>query len=377
MKIVIAPDSFKESMTAEAVCNAIQAGFAAVFPEAEYVSIPMADGGEGSLEAIQAALDAQTITITAKDAYLRDIQTNYLFHPQSQTAFIEMARICGIELTTVAERNPAVATSFGVGQAIADALDRGAQKIILFIGGSASNDGGAGMVQALGGKLLDGQDKDLPVGCTPLAQLAKMDLNDFDPRIAGVAFEVACDVDNRLLGKQGATYVFGPQKGVKPEERDFFDHCLGVLAQRMKDDLGQDVFDLPGGGAAGGLGAGLAGFCGASLRNGFAIVSDVVKLKEAVQNADWVITGEGRIDSQSARGKVPSGVAKAAAEYNVPVIGIAGSLASDVEELYQQGITALFSITNTPMTLEEAYQRSPENVTNTCKNIALLIKQGS
>ncbi len=373
MKIVIAPDSFKESVTAEKVAEYVQEGFQQVFPRAEYCRVPMADGGEGSLEAIKATLSADEIKIVVKDAYFRDNNSSYLLDRESNTALIEIARICGIELTTAEERNPAVATTFGVGQAISDALDKGAKKIVLFIGGSATNDGGAGLYQALGGKLLDKSDRLLDLGCSDLFNLSRIDNSGFDSRIADTAIEVACDVTNKLLGQYGATYVFGPQKGVLPEQLEVFDHCLRTLAEFIESDLHKNVFDLVGGGAAGGLGAGLYAFCGAQLRSGFDIISDVVNLTALIADADLVITGEGRIDSQSAQGKVPCGVANIAAKHGVPVIGIAGSLSNDTDEVYKQGISALFSITNTPMLLQDAMRKSRENIIATAKNIALLI----
>lgn len=374
MKIVIAPDSYKESMSAEEVAQYVETGFRQVFPFAEYLKVPMADGGEGSLEAIKASINGRDISLTVKDAYSRDIEASYLFDEHNQTALIEIAKICGLELTNPNDRTPAIATTFGVGQAINDALDKGVKKIILFIGGSATNDAGAGLFQALGGHLLDNKGNELDPGCEALFRLAKIDNSEFDSRVFDVRFEVACDVDNQLLGEQGATYVFGPQKGVKPDQLELFDHCLRTLAEVIDRDLNKNAFDLIGGGAAGGLGAGLSVFCNAELRNGFDIISDVVGLRSHIKDADLVITGEGRIDSQSARGKVPSGVGNLAFEYSVPVIGIAGSLAHDVDELYQQGVTAVFSITNTPMTLDEAYKNSKQNLINTCKNIALIIK---
>lgn len=377
MKIVIAPDSYKESMSAEHVAQHIESGFRQVFPTAEYVRVPMADGGEGSLDAIKASLQGQEVTLTVKDAYFNDRPASYFLEADGKTALIEIAKICGIEQTTPEQRAPGRATTYGVGQTIADALNKGVEHIVLFIGGSATNDAGAGMVQALGAQLLNQQNQELPVGCLALADLAHIDLSRFDARVKQVAFEVACDVDNHLLGPQGATYIFGPQKGVQPDQLQQFDDCLRQFANVIEKDLKLDAPSIRGGGAAGGLGAGLAVFCQAELRNGFDIISDLVGLRSQIKDADLVLTGEGRIDSQSARGKVPCGVGNLAFEYSVPVIGIAGSVAHDLDEVYQQGVNAVFSILNKPMTLAEAFKNCEENLINTSKNIALVIKSAA
>lgn len=377
MKIVIAPDSYKESMSAEHVAQHIESGFRHVFPTAEYVRVPMADGGEGSLDAIKASLQGQEITLTVKDAYFNDRSVSYFLEADGKTALIEIAKICGIEHTTAEQRAPGNATTYGVGQTIVDALNKGVNHIVLFIGGSATNDAGAGMVQALGAHLLNQQHQELPVGCLALADLAHIDLSGFDPRVAKVSFEVACDVDNQLLGPLGATYIFGPQKGVQPEQLEQFDSCLAQFAHVIAQDLNQDAKNIRGGGAAGGLGAGLAVFCQAELRNGFDIISDLVELRTQIKDADLVLTGEGRIDSQSAHGKVPCGVGNLAFEYSVPVIGIAGSVSHELDEVYQQGVNAVFSVLNKPMTLAEAFKTCEENIINTSKNIALVIKSAA
>ncbi|MBF9002269.1 glycerate kinase [Vibrio nitrifigilis] len=374
MKIVIAPDSYKESMSAEHVAQHIESGFREVFPSAEYMKVPMADGGEGSLDAIKASVQGQEISLMIKDAYFNDREASYFLEADGKTALIEIAKICGIEHTTPEQRHPEVATTYGVGQVISDAIHRGVNHIVLFIGGSATNDAGAGMVQALGAQLLAKDGQELSVGCAALAAIEHIDLSRFEPAIANIEFEVACDVDNRLLGPQGATYVFGPQKGVKPEQLAHFDLCLERFAKVIQQDLGQDALTISGGGAAGGLGAGLSVFCQAELRNGFDIISELVGLREQVKDADLVITGEGRIDSQSARGKVPCGVGNLAFEYSVPVIGIAGSVSNDVDAVYEQGVSAVFSVLPRPMTLAEAYETCEENLKNTSKNIALVIQ---
>ncbi|MFV0576181.1 MAG: glycerate kinase [Vibrio sp.] len=370
MKIVISPDSYKESLSAIQVANCIEEGFKYIYPDSEYVKLPIADGGEGSLEAIKESTVGEFISVKVADAYLQEIDSYFYYSQASQTAFIEIAKICGLEQTKEEHRNPAIASTFGVGQTILKAIEHGAQKIEIFIGGSATNDAGTGMAKALGVQFLDQDNQEIPVGCLALEKLAKIDVSNLNPKLKDISIEVACDVENKLLGNNGATYIFGPQKGVKSDQREQFEHCLNHLNNVVKEQLDRDMNNVVGGGAAGGLGAGLATFCHATLRNGFELISDAVELEKHIQDADLVISGEGRIDSQSVNGKVVHGIAQIAKKYHKPVIAIGGCLSDDVEVIYDSGVNAVFSILNKISTLEEAFAQTEKNLILESRNIA-------
>jgi len=293
-----------------------------------------------------------------------------------QSAFIEMAAASGLERVAPSKRNPLITTSWGTGELIRHALDAGVKHIIIGIGGSATNDGGAGMVQALGAKLLDAHGQPVGQGGGELANLARIDVSELDRRLADCRIEVACDVTNPLTGEEGASAIFGPQKGATPEMIVTLDNALEHYAQVIARDLDIDVLHLAGGGAAGGMGAALYAFCGAQLRQGIEIVTDALHLDEQVADADLVITGEGRIDSQTIHGKVPVGVARVAKRYNKPVIGIAGSLTADVGVVHDHGIDAVFSVIYTICSLEDALENASENVRMAARNIAAVLKVG-
>ncbi|MFG7478309.1 glycerate kinase, partial [Enterobacter hormaechei] len=293
-----------------------------------------------------------------------------------KSAFIEMAAASGLELVAPAKRNPLITTSWGTGELIRHALDAGVKHIIIGIGGSATNDGGAGMVQALGVKLLDAKAQPVGPGGGELAGLAHIDLSGLDKRLADCRIEVACDVTNPLIGETGASAVFGPQKGATPEMVRTLDDALAHYAKIIARDLDINVLNLAGGGAAGGMGAALYAFCGAQLRQGIEIVTDALHLDEQVADADLVITGEGRIDSQTIHGKVPVGVARVAKRYNKPVIGIAGSLTADVGVVHEHGLDAVFSVIYTICSLEDALENAQQNVQMAARNIAAVIKMG-
>lgn len=376
MKIVIAPDSYKESLSALEVACAIEAGFRQVFPDAEYVKIPVADGGEGTVEAMVAATRGRVITVDVTGPLGEPVQAFYGISGDEHTAFIEMAAASGLESVPPAKRNPLKTTSWGTGELIRHALDAGVKEIIIGIGGSATNDGGAGMVQALGVKLLTENEQQIPPGGEGLEQLAKIELSGLDPRLAECKIHVACDVTNPLTGKEGATAVFGPQKGANAEMIPRLDAALTRYATLIERDLNIDVLSLEGGGAAGGMGAALFAFCGATLRPGIEIVTEALQLAEKVADATLVITGEGRIDSQTVHGKVPVGVAKVAKRFNIPVIAIAGSLTDDVEVVHQHGLDAVFSVLTQVGTLEDALAGAQENVRRTARNVAAVLKVG-
>ncbi|KAA6097850.1 MULTISPECIES: glycerate kinase [Pantoea] len=376
MKIVIAPDSYKESLSALEVATAIEAGFREIFPAADYVKIPVADGGEGTVEAMVAATQGNIVRLTVTGPLGEPVDAFYGLSGDARTAFIEMAAASGLELVPAAQRDPLITTSYGTGELIKNALDRGVDHIIIGIGGSATNDGGAGMVQALGARLLDSDGSGIGYGGGALPQLAKIEIADLDPRLLQCRIEVACDVTNPLIGEEGASAIFGPQKGATPQLVQQLDAALGHYAAIIQRDLDIDVLHIAGGGAAGGMGAALHAFCHAELRRGIEIVTEALGLAQQVRDADLVITGEGRIDSQSVNGKVPVGVAQVAKQFNKPVIGIAGSLTADVGVVHQHGIDAVYSVLSGICSLEEALANAAQNVRLTARNVAATIKVG-
>ncbi|WP_313688036.1 glycerate kinase [Pantoea sp.] len=377
MKIVIAPDSYKESLSALEVASAIEAGFRDIFPEADYVKIPVADGGEGTVEAMVAATQGSIVRLTVTGPLGEPVDAFYGLSGDTRTAFIEMAAASGLELVPASRRDPLITTSFGTGELIKNALDRGVGHIIIGIGGSATNDGGSGMMQALGARLLDNQGHEIAYGGGALPQLARIEIDRLDARIRQCRFEVACDVTNPLTGEKGASAIFGPQKGATPELVEQLDQALAHYADIIHRDLDIDVLHIAGGGAAGGMGAALHAFCQAELRRGIEIVTEALGLAEQVQDADLVITGEGRIDSQTINGKVPIGVAQVAKQFNKPVIGIAGSLTADVGVVHEHGLDAVFSVLFGICTLEEALANAAQNVRMTARNVAATIKVGN
>ncbi|MYM22003.1 glycerate kinase [Duganella sp. FT135W] len=377
MKIVIAPDSFKESLTAMAVANEIEAGFREIFPDAEYCKLPVADGGEGTVQAMIDASGGKLVALKVTGPLGEPVAAFYGLMGDGHTAVIEMAAASGLELVTPAQRNPLRTTSYGTGELIRHALNAGARRFVLGIGGSATNDGGAGMLQALGGRLLDAGGEDLAVGGGALAKLDRIDLSELDARIKDCVFDVACDVSNPLVGLQGASAIFGPQKGATPEMVAQLDDNLRHYAAIITRDLGLDVADVPGAGAGGGIGAGMMVFLGGSLRPGSEIVTAAVGLDAAVADADLVITGEGRIDGQTIHGKTPIGVARVAQRHGKPVIAIAGSLASGAAVVHDHGIDAVFAAVSRPCTVEEALANAALNVRSAARNIAATLRLGA
>ncbi|MEH4799132.1 glycerate kinase [Atlantibacter hermannii] len=374
MKIVIAPDSWKESLSALEVATAIEDGFRQIFPDAEVVKIPMADGGEGTVEAMVAATQGRIVTLSVTGPLGEPVEAFYGLSGDEKQAFIEMAAASGLESVPTARRDPRITTSWGTGELIRHALDAGVRHIIIGLGGSATNDGGAGMVQALGAGLLDAQGEQIAGGGEALSQLERIDTRRLDPRLAECRIEVACDVTNPLTGEEGATAVFGPQKGATPEMVRQLDEALTHYGKIIERDLDKSVLTLKGGGAAGGMGVALYAFCGAELRQGVEIVTEALSLDAAVRHADLVITGEGRIDSQTIHGKVPIGVARVAKRYDIPVIGIAGSLTTDVGVVYDHGLDAIFSVIPRICTLDEALENAADNLRMNARNIAAVMK---
>lgn len=373
MKIVIAPDSFKESLTALEVANAVEKGFKRVFPNAFYVKVPVADGGEGTVQTMVDACDGDIIRLSVSGPMGDEVDSFYGLLGDGQTAVIEMAAASGLHLVPVEDRNPLLTSSFGTGELILDALNKGARKIILGLGGSATNDGGAGMMTALGARFLTADGQAVSNGGRGLSEIADIDISQLDSRLAEIQFDVACDVDNPLCGSKGASAVFGPQKGATPEMVKQLDSNLDHYAKQLKVLTGKDVRDIAGAGAAGGMGAAMLAFLSARLRPGIEIVMETVGLAEKVAGANLVITGEGRIDSQTIHGKTPVGVARIAKAAGCRVIGIAGSLSDDHEIVYEHGFDAVFSIVPGPMDLQEALRTGAENLTAFSTNLALAL----
>jgi len=376
MKIVIAPDSYKESLSATEVAQAIEKGFREIFPDAHYVSVPVADGGEGTVEAMIAATQGAEHTASVTGPLSERVDARWGMSGDGHTAFIEMAAASGLALVPPELRNPLITTSRGTGELILHALEHGARNIIIGIGGSATNDGGAGMVQALGAKLCDANGTEIGHGGGSLMSLNTIDISGLDPRLASCTIRVACDVTNPLTGEQGASHIFGPQKGATDAQIVELDNNLSHYADVIKKSLHVDVKAVPGAGAAGGMGAALMAFLGAELKSGIEIVTQALNLEEHIHDCTLVVTGEGRIDSQSIHGKVPVGVAKVAKKYHKPVIGIAGSLTHDVGVVHQYGIDAVFSVLTSIGTLEEAFRGAFDNIYRASRNIAATLRVG-
>lgn len=376
MKIVIAPDSYKECLSALQVALSIESGFREVFPDAVYVKVPVADGGEGTVEAMIEATAGRRVDTTVRGPLGDPVDAFYGLTGDGKTAVIEMAAASGLALVPPNLRNPLNTTSYGTGQLIRSALDAGARKFILGIGGSATNEGGAGMLQALGVQLLDGQGQEIEPTGMGLGKLARIDMSAFDARLADCVIDVACDVDNPLCGPRGASAIFGPQKGATPEMVQQLDGYLQNFAAIARRDLGVDMADLPGAGAAGGMGAAMFAFLKGRLRPGSEIVTEAVGLDAHVRDADIVITGEGRIDGQTAFGKTPVGVARVAKRHNKPVIAIGGSLRADVDAVFAHGIDAVSSVLYRPCTIDEALTEGNENLRRAARNIAAILSMG-
>lgn len=376
MRIVIAPDSFKGCLNALNAAHAMRRGVQRVYPDSVIEMIPMADGGEGTVEAILCAVHGEKIMINVTDPLGRTIAAAYALIDKGETAIIEMAAASGLTLLSHQERNPRVTSTQGTGLLIRDALDHGVKKILLGIGGSATNDGGAGLAVALGVKLLDALGNSLPQGGAALANLVKIDMSGLDPRLAKVQIEVACDVQNPLCGPEGASVVYGPQKGANPEDIQVMDKALQKFGEVLSMVAGTNLLELVGGGAAGGLGAGVVGFLGAKLRPGSQMVLDVADADEKIKHADLVLTGEGRTDFQTAYGKVPVGVSVLAQKYSVPVLVISGSVEGSPDFLADAGVASCFSVAEGPATLEEAFLKAEQQLERAVWRILTVWKLG-
>lgn len=360
MRIIVAPDSFKGSVSALGVANAMERGILTVFPDAEVVKIPIADGGEGTVEAMVTATGGRIVAETVIGPLGEAVEAFWGILGDGKTAVIEMAAASGLPLVPIERRDPRITTTYGTGQLIKAALNAGMSSIIIGIGGSATNDGGVGMAQGLGAKFLDADGQEISYGGSSLAKLHQIDLTGLDHRLHTTEIMVACDVDNPLCGICGASAVYGPQKGATPEMVEELDAGLKNYAKIAQQVTGKNIIECPGAGAAGGLGAGLLFFTNAQLRPGVDIVLEITNFSALVASAQLVITGEGRTDFQTAYGKAPVGVAKLAKQYQVPVLCLSGGLGTGADEVLHHGIDGLMSVIPQPISLAECMKKGTE-----------------
>lgn len=374
MKFVLAPDSFKESMTAKEAADAMERGIKKVFPSAKCIKVPMADGGEGTVQSLIDATSGELINVNVIGPLGNEVEASFGLSGDGKTAIIEMASASGLHLVKKESRDPLLTTTYGTGMLIKAALDNGVNHILIGIGGSATNDGGAGMIQALGAKLLDIHGNEISFGGGSLNKLHSIDLSSLDSRLQNLKIEVACDVTNPLIGENGASKVFGPQKGATLEMVEVLDKNLTHYANIIKKTLGKDIANVPGGGAAGGLGAGLMAFLNAELKSGVELVIKFTELERKMQGADFVFTGEGSIDFQTICGKTPYGVSITAQKLNIPVIAFAGRIGKNIEELYKNGINSIVGILPEVMDLDTALKTGTNNMERAAENVARILK---
>lgn len=373
MKILIAPDSFKGSLSSEEVCLHIKEGIKRASDKIEVITIPLADGGEGTATSLIKATGGRLTPTNAHDPLMRKRTSFFGVLGDNKTAVIEMASASGLTLLKENDRNPMITTTYGTGELIKEALDLGYRKILIGIGGSATTDGGMGMAMALGVKFLDENNHELPHGGGSLGSLRNIDISGLDPRISECDITVICDVDNPLCGPLGAAHVFSPQKGANKEAIKILDANLGHYAKIIETTKGISILDLPGAGAAGGLGGGLYAFLNARLERGIDIILKFSGIEEVIPEVDYIITGEGMIDAQTSFGKAPLGIARLGAKFGIPVIAFTGALGKDISNLYNQGFTSFFSIAEGPMTLETSIKECPILLENLGENIARLL----
>jgi glycerate kinase len=378
MKIVIAPDSFKENLTSLEVASELEAGLRRVWPDAEYVKVPMADGGEGTVQSLVDATGGRIVKCAVTGPLGQKVLASYGLLGDGRTAVIEMAEASGLPLVPKPERDPLRATTFGTGELVADAIHRGVEEIIVGLGGSATNDGGTGFAQALGVRFIDQNGAPItePLGGGMLENVSAIDTRWINPGLSRVRISVACDVTNPLVGEKGASAVYGPQKGATPEMVQTLDRNLGHLAALIKRDLHKDIAETAGAGAGGGLGGGLLAFTNAVMKRGVELVVEATKLDEHMKGATLALTGEGRVDFQTAFGKTPSGVAASARRHGVPVVAIGGGLADDAGGVFQHGIDAIESATPNAMPLDVAIKKSRQYLQDAAERVARLIVMG-
>jgi glycerate kinase len=374
LKILVAPDSFKGSLTAMEAAENIKRGIDNFDSKIDVDLLPMADGGEGTVQSLVDATEGEIIEKEVKGPLGEKVMAFYGILGGGETAVIEMAAASGLPLVPEGKRDPSKTTTYGTGQLIASALEHGVKKIIIGIGGSATNDAGVGMAQALGAEILDAQGKEIAFGGGSLNQIAELNLEKLDSRLNDVEILVACDVDNPLFGENGAAYVYAPQKGADNKMVEKLDQNLRHFNQVVIKELNRDPNQIPGAGAAGGLGAGLVAFLDAELKAGVDIVLDIIDFKKRLEGVDLVITGEGMLDGQSIFGKTPVGVSRTAAKKDIPVIAVAGTLGDGVEKVLDHGITSYFSIIDRPAELKDVVARSPELLANLSEQIIRTIQ---
>ncbi|WP_308556795.1 glycerate kinase [uncultured Lactobacillus sp.] len=374
MKFVLAPDSFKESMSAKEVCEAMKQGIQKVLPDAEIVAVPMADGGEGTMDSLVDATNGQKYEVQVTGPLGKQVTAHYGILGDQKTAIIEMAEASGLSYVPQKDRTPETikrTTTFGTGELINAALEHDVNRIIIGLGGSSTNDGGSGMAQAIGVRFFDHHDHEITqkLGGGDLKQIARIDTSNINPKIKNTTFLLASDVTNPLTGTNGASYVFGPQKGADSKTVKELDENLTHYAEI----IGKEIAKTPGSGAAGGLGAGLLAFTSAKIYPGVKLVANEVHLVEKIKDADYVFTGEGGTDFQTQFGKTPYGVAQIAKKYNVPVISLAGYVGKGIDQLYDKGFTAIFGILAKAENIDQALKDGPQNVERTTENIVRLI----
>ena len=375
MKILIAPDSFKETNTSSQAADAMEVGVRKIFPDALITKIPVADGGEGTVEALTSGMNGKIVKKTVTGPLGEPVTAEYGILPDG-VGIIEMASASGLGLVPLEKRNPLITTTYGTGELILDAVSNGCRTIIIGIGGSATNDGGSGMARALGYNFVDSSGSDLPEGGGSLFNLDRIIKENVPKEISDIRFLVACDVKNPLCGPEGASSVYGPQKGASKTDIALLDASLKHLSEVVDRDFGLDIAETPGAGAAGGLGFGLMAFCGAELKSGIEIILDLVDFDQHLKDVDLVITGEGKIDGQSVYGKVPVGIAGRAKKYNIPVLVIVGGVGDGVDTVYDHGIDAVMVSVNDAMTLKEAMSRSKELLIDAASRAMRMIKIG-
>ncbi|MDV3428127.1 MAG: glycerate kinase [Bacillota bacterium] len=372
-KVVLIPDSFKGTLSSTEICRIIENKVKEHFPDCEVVSIPVADGGEGSVDCFLTALRGERIKVTAKNPYFEDMESFYGLIDNGKTAVIEMAACAGLPLVED-RKDPMKTTTYGVGQLVLDAAKRGVKKIIVGLGGSSTNDGGCGAASAVGVKFFNEKDIEfIPTGGTT-HQITRIDISNKSDLLNGIDIITMCDIDNPMYGLTGASHVFGPQKGADHETVLLLDEGIKHLSEVIKKDLKKDLSKVPGTGAAGAMGAGMIAFFDSKLQMGIETVLDTVNFSSVISDSDMVITGEGKIDSQSLRGKVVVGVAKRAKKQNVPVLVIVGGAETGIDEAYDIGVTSIFSINRLPEAFEISRYKSVENMTFAADNIMRLIK---
>ncbi|MFD1848880.1 glycerate kinase [Oceanobacillus bengalensis] len=376
MKVIIAIDSFKGSISSIEGSNAIALGVRDVYKNADIITLPLADGGEGTVEALIHATNGKWIEKEVTGPLHKKVSAGYGISGDGKTAMIEVAAACGLPLIPKENLNPLRATTYGVGELIIDAIEKGCRHFIIGLGGSATNDAGVGMLQALGFHFLDSEGKEVEFGGRALHNIVEINLEDVHPLVKDCTFDVACDVTNPLYGENGAAYIYGPQKGATDDMVKALDEGLRHFANKVFEKLNLDIHSSPGAGAAGGLGAAFKGFLNGELQSGVELVLDVIQMEEKLEDVDFVITGEGMLDGQTSMGKAPMGVAQLAEKHQIPVVALAGGVNQEQFKLNERGMTACFSILTSPMTLEKAMDsdRTFNNLRFTTNQLFRLVK---